>query len=355
MSGPRHDISAMVVRALALRAHPWSALGLAAAVVGAVAVSPDPYLHATAARMLPLAVLAVSVAVVTGHAGLPTLGQVAPYAAGAYTTARLALAGTGLAPLHLLAAAVAGALTAGALGAVLVHYRATVFLMLSLAVAELTAITAAQWRTVSGGTDGLAGIPAPRLLPGLPPLTADRTVLLYTAAVAIAATTAAVALLGGDQRTLLAAVRGNEARASASGHQVTAYLWTAQTGAGALAGIGGALLIHTHRWVPPADVGFSTAALALLAVVIGGATSLPGAAATTIAVLAVRDVVGAWLPGHAPLLLGALFITAVYLLPGGLTALPARLASLPIRHHRRHRPALHTSDNPAQPVTRSTP
>ncbi|MBB5110503.1 branched-chain amino acid transport system permease protein [Micromonospora echinospora] len=352
MSGSRHHISATVVRALARRAQPWSALGLAAAVVGAVAVSPDPYLHATAARMLPLAVLAVSVAVVTGHAGLPTLGQVAPYAAGAYATARLALAGTDLALLHLLAAAGAGAVTAGALGALLVRYRATVFLMLSLAVAELTAITAAQWRTVSGGTDGLAGIPAPRLLPGLPPLLADRTVLLYTAAVAIAATAAAITLLDGDRRTLLAAVRANEARASASGHQVTAYLWTAHTGAGALAGIGGALLIHTHRWITPADVGFTTAALALLAVVIGGATSLPGAAAATVAVLAVRDVVGASLPGHAPLLLGALFVTAVYLLPGGLTALSARLASLPI--HRR-RPTLHTPEGPARPVTRSIP
>ncbi|MEU4645061.1 branched-chain amino acid ABC transporter permease [Micromonospora sp. NPDC023814] len=320
-----------------------------------MALSPDPYLHATAARMLPLAVLAVSVAAVTGHAGLPTLGQTAPYAAGAYTTARLALAGTDLAPLHLLAAAGAGALTAGVIGAVLVRYRATVFLMLSLAAVELTAITAGQWRTVSGGTDGLAGIPAPRLLPGLPPLLADRTVLLYAAVVAIAATTVAMALLGGDRQTLLAAVRANEARATASGHRVATYLWVVHAGAGAVAGIGGALLIHTHRWITPADVGFTTAALALLAVVIGGAMSLPGAATGAIAVLTVRDVVAAPLPGHAPLLLGALFVAAVYLLPGGLTALPARPARLPIRRHRRRCPALHTSDGPAQTATRSTP
>ncbi|MEU2661464.1 branched-chain amino acid ABC transporter permease [Micromonospora sp. NPDC007220] len=306
-----------------------------------MALSPNPYLHATAARMLPLAVLAVSVAAVTGHAGLPTLGQVAPYAAGAYTTARLALAGTDLALLHLLAAAGAGALTAAVIGAVLVRHRPTVFLMLSLAAAELTAITAAQRRTVSGGTDGLAGIPAPRLLPGVPPLLADRTVLLYAAVVAIAATAAAIALLGGDRRTLLAAVRGNAARATASGHRVTTYLWAVHAGAGAVAGIGGALLIHTHRWITPADVGFTTAALALLAVVIGGAMSLPGAATGAIAVLTVRDVVAAPLPGHAPLLLGALFVTAVYLLPGGLTALPNRLS---LRLHPR---SAHGTGHPA--------
>lgn len=337
-----------------LKAGPVAA-ALAAALACTIAMVGDPYLHATAARMLPLAVLAVSVAVVTGHAGLPTLGQVAPYAAGAYCTAQLALAGVGSAALHLLTAVAAGAVVGGLLGVVLVRYRGTVVLMLSLATAELTTITAAQWKTISGGTDGFAGIPAPRLLPGLPPLLADRAVLLYAAAVALAATAAAMTLLGGDRRTLLTAARGNEARAAASGHRVTAYLWTVHTGAGAVAGVGGALLVHTHRWVTPADVGFTTAALALLAVVIGGATSLPGAAVGAIVVLAVRDVVGAWLPGHAPLLLGALFVAAVYLLPGGLTALPARLRGLPIHLRRERRRVLHTPDGPAQPVARSTP
>ncbi|MEV0005620.1 hypothetical protein AB0H28_25505 [Micromonospora sp. NPDC050980] len=346
------------VSAQAARWRSWAPASLAVAGLCAVAASADPYLHATAARMLPLAVLAASVAVVTGHAGLPTLAQVAPYAAGAYTTARLTLAGVDLALLHLIAAAAAGAALAGLLGVVLVRHRGTVVLMLSLAAAELTATTAAQWRSVSGGTDGLAGIPAPRLLPGLPPLLADRAVLLYAAAVAIAATAAAVILLGGDRRMLLAAVRGNEARAAASGHRVYAYLWAVHTGAGALAGTGGALLIHTHRWITPADVGFTTAALTLLAVVIGGATSLPGAAAGAVAVLTVRDVAAADLPGHAPLLLGALFVAAVYLLPGGLTALPHRLHRqriLPTRLRRQRHQDLPAGSGAARPAVRSTP
>ncbi|WP_431884884.1 branched-chain amino acid ABC transporter permease [Micromonospora wenchangensis] len=300
---------------------PWL-LPLVAATT--LAAASDGYWPATVARMLPLALLAVSVATVTGAAGLPTLGQVAPYAAGAYTTARLALAGHTLAPVHLVAAALAGAVTAGLLGVLLVRHRGTVVLMLSLAVAELTTITAAQWRTVSGGTDGLAGIPAPHLLPGTPSLTADRPVLLYATAVTTAATIATMRLLH-RHRLLLTAVRGNETRAAASGHPVTTYLWLVHTGAGAIAGTAGALLIHTHRWITPADVGFDTAALALLAAVIGGTHSLPGAAVAAVLVLGVRDVAAADWPGHAPLLLGALFVAAVYLLPGGLPAALTRL------------------------------
>ncbi|MEU6022638.1 branched-chain amino acid ABC transporter permease [Micromonospora sp. NPDC047134] len=317
-----------------LRSLPMMAPPVAAALtIIVVAVAPDPYLHGSVARMLPLALLAVSVAVVTGHAGLPTLGQVAPYAAGAYLTARLALAGIDLAAVHLLCAAVVGAVVAGLAGAVLVRYRGTVFLMLSLAVAELTAITAGQWRAVSGGTDGLAGIPAPRLLPGVAPLFGDRTVLLYAATITIAATAVAGWMLRGDRRMLLTAAQTDEDRARASGHPVYAYLWTVHTAAGAMAGIAGTLLIHTHRWITPADVGFSVAALVLLAVVIGGARSLTGAAVGAVIVLVVRDVVAVEVPGHAPLLLGVLFVIVVYALPGGLAALPARL-----RHrHRRHR------------------
>ena len=210
-------------------------------------------------------------------------------------------------------------------GAVLVRHRGTVFLMLSLAVAELTAIAAGQWRAVSGGTDGLAGIPAPRLLPGLPPLLGDRTVLLYAATITIAVAAVAVWLLRGDRRMLLTATRANEDRARASGHPVNAYLWMVHAAAGAMAGIAGTLLIHTHRWITPADVGFGTAALVLLAVVIGGARSLGGAAVGAVIVLVVRDVVAVEIPGHAPLLVGALFVIGVYALPGGLAALPARL------------------------------
>lgn len=334
--------------------HSWDDLGrwvpwmLPLGGATTLAAASDGYWPATVARMLPLALLAVSVATVTGAAGLPTLGQVAPYAAGTYTTARLALAGHTLAPVQLVAAALVGAVTAGLLGVLLVRHRGTVVLMLSLAVAELTTITAAQWRTVSGGTDGLAGIPAPHLLPGTPALTADRPVLLYATAVTVAATAATMLLLH-RHHLLLAAIRSNEARAAASGHPVTAWLWLVHTGAGAVAGTAGALLIHTHRWITPADVGFDTAALALLAVVIGGTRSLPGAAVAALLVLGVRDVAAADWPGHAPLLVGALFVAAVYVLPGGLTAAPTRLRTEIRRVRATRRP------EPLPAVSRRTP
>jgi hypothetical protein len=86
------------------------ASGLAAAVV--LPGWLGDYTTNTLSRILALGLLAASVAVLTGHAGLPTLGQVAPAAAGAYTTVNLAHAGVTTGPVQVAAATVAGAVFA---------------------------------------------------------------------------------------------------------------------------------------------------------------------------------------------------------------------------------------------------
>jgi branched-chain amino acid transport system permease protein len=45
----------------------------------------------------------------------------------------------------------------------------------------------------------------------------------------------------------------------------------------------------------------------------------------TALVIIIRDEIGSSLDGHGPLLLGAVFILAVYMLPGGLAAAFERL------------------------------
>src|SRR4051794_21530765 len=156
---------------------------------------------------------------------------------------------------------------------------------------------------------------------------------------------------------LLRAGEQHEARMRASGHPVSWYLAAAYVAAGAIAGIAGSLLVVANRYVSPADGGFTTAALVLLAVVIGGGGSLGGALVGAALVLTVRDWLATPVPGHAPLLLGAGFVAAAYLLPTGLGGLagpgaraagrvlrgrrvpPPAGAGRPRRHTRRSRPA----------------
>jgi branched-chain amino acid transport system permease protein len=124
----------------------------------------------------------------------------------------------------------------------------------------------------------------------------------------------------------------------ASGHPVAGYLTVAYTAAGALAGVAGALLVTTQSYVSPGDGGFDVAALILLAVVIGGSMSMPGALAGAALVVATRDWVAGDSAGHAPLLLGCLFIACVYLLPNGLFGDRAALMRLRWRRRAAQRP-----------------
>jgi branched-chain amino acid transport system permease protein len=62
-------------------------------------------------------------------------------------------------------------------------------------------------------------------------------------------------------------------------------------------------------------------ALALLAVVIGGRGSLWGAALGAAVVVLVREELSPQLGGRGPLVLGLVFVAAVYLLPRGFAGM----------------------------------
>jgi branched-chain amino acid transport system permease protein len=284
----------------------------------------DPYTAAMLARTLVFGLVAVSVALLTGVAGLPTLGQTAPFAAGAYASAVLALHAAPAGPVLLATGALAGAAFAALTVPLVVRARGVVVLMVTLAIGELAVVAAGRWKSVTGGTDGLAGMPGVRPFWGLPPLPDDRARYLYALAAVAVAVAVVVLILRSPAGLLLRACRDDENRMRASGHPVTTYLAVALIGAGALAGLAGSLLVTVQQYVSPADFGFDVAALLLLGVVIGGAGSVAGAFAGTAVVIAGRDWLSGLLPGHAPVLLGAVFVVAAYAFPHGVSAVAAR-------------------------------
>ncbi len=272
----------------------------------------NDYLVTLLSRALAVGLLAVSVALLAGWVGLASLGQVAPYAAGAYTAAALARTGTDVGVAQVAAAALAGAVFAAATGVALAHARDVTFLLVTLLLGVLTATAAGTATPLTGGTDGLAGIPPVRAVWGTPLLGGDHAVYGYVLAVTAALTAITLGVLRGPAGLLLIGCRDNETRMAASGHPVGRYLYTAIVAAGSLAGAAGALTVTATGYISPADVGFDTAVLVLLAVVIGGTTSMVGAMAGAAAIVATRDwLAGPW-PGHAGPLLGGLFIAAVY-------------------------------------------
>ncbi len=292
-----------------------------AAVVGAallLVAAPlllSPYATTTLTRILVFALLAVSLDLLVGFVGLPSLGHGAYFGAGAYAAGWVAIHVSSSAPVALLAAFVAGGAIAAVAGSVAVRARGVYFLMLTLAIGEIVQQLAESWYSVTRGSDGLYGVPAPRQAG-----TALVDIGLYWYALVVFAVGCAAVFclsaspLGHTWR----GIRDNEPRMRALGYRVYGYKLAAFVIAGAVAGLAGGLLAAQQRLVTPGDLGLGTSIPALLAVTIGGEGSLWGACLGAAVVVLIRDYLGPSLGGHGSLVLGAVFVAVVFALPGGV-------------------------------------
>ncbi|RSM64036.1 branched-chain amino acid ABC transporter permease [Actinoplanes sp. ATCC 53533] len=288
---------------------------LAAALVAAVALPAvvDSYTVSIASTALVLATLAMSAQIVTGLAGLPTMGQAAYLGVGAYTAALLANAGLSSGPAQLVVAAAVGAAAAAVTAPFVLRSRGTAFLMVTFAVGELARTVASKWATVTGGDDGLHAPPV-TIWPGTAPLRAEGYIYLYLLGCFLILAAAVAVLLRTRLALVLRGAADHEPRLGALGHHVTRSLFAGWTAAGAVAGGAGALLIAANRHVSPADMHLDMSALALLAAAIGVGT-MRGAVAGAVLIVVVRDLIGAETGGHALALVGLAFLLTAYRRP----------------------------------------
>src|SRR2546428_418492 len=150
-----------------------------AAVVLLVPAIAGPFLRYLVLNMLLLALLALSFNLLFGMTGLLSFGQGAFYAGGAYSAALLLRAGVPLLWSILLGALAAAALAA-VLGAFCVRHTRIYFSMLTLAFGMLVYAVVWKWTAVTGGDDGLIGIPRARIgLPGPLDFSLDSPALYY--------------------------------------------------------------------------------------------------------------------------------------------------------------------------------
>ena len=227
----------------------------------------DDYTVALLARTLALGLVGVSVALLTGVAGLPTLGQTAPYAAGAYACAVVGSRLSDVAWCTSSSRRRPGRRWPRLTVPLVVYARGVIVLMITLAIGELVVTVLGRWRSVTGGTDGLAGVPPVRPLWGLPALATDRARYLYALVVVAALVGAVLLILRTRVGLLLRAGRDDEARLRASGHRVSAHVAGRARGRGGDRGCrglpaGGRPAVHLpgrlrlrHLRPPPARCG----------------------------------------------------------------------------------------------------
>ncbi|OGP75603.1 MAG: branched-chain amino acid ABC transporter permease [Deltaproteobacteria bacterium RBG_13_58_19] len=244
-----------------------------------------------AAYVLHLAILAgiyiiltISLNLIIGYAGQVSLGHAAFYGIGAYVSA--------LVSLHwhfpfLLALPTAVLIAGGcglALGLPTLRLKEDYLAIVTLGFGVIVDLIALNLE-ITGGPDGLVGIPAPRIL-GL----SFRPPLLYLGLVLFAVCLTLLLtyrLVHSYHGRALKAIRDHEITAQVMGINTPAYKMAIFTLAAALAGLAGSLYAHYITFINPESFGLHTSILILSMVILGGMGSLPGSlvGAATLAVL----------------------------------------------------------------------
>lgn len=321
------------VRSLRLRRDP-PYQGLAAAVAMlALFTFPDWGTELAGSRfwesivrdMLVAGIYALSLDVLIGRAGMPSLGHAAFFGGGAYAAAiSAARLGTDELIVTLGAAMAVAALLALVIGFLSVRASGIYFLMLTLAFAQMVYAVAFQWFDVTGGSNGFSGVTRPTVF-GLdlnPPDSLFRMVVVTFGLV--------VLLLWWIHRShygrALAGTRENERRMRALGYDTFRLRLSAFVLAGALAGVAGALSTWSFRIVSPYDVALGRSVEAFVMVLIGGAGTLLGPILGAGVVVYIERVLSSSI-GFSQTVLGLVFIAFVLAARQGIVgALRAALA-----------------------------
>jgi len=278
-----------------------------------------------ATRALVFAILAMSLDILLGFTGLPSLGQAAYFGVGAYLTAILATKfhfGLGW---DFWLVVILGVLIGAALAAVfgLFAMRATgvYFLMITLALGQCVWGLAYRWNSLTGGDNGISVTARPAF--GLD-LTDERIFFFLVFAFFIVSLIALYVLVQSPFGRSLAGIRERELRMQILGYNTWLHKYIAFIIAGAFGGLSGVLWAHTNGLVSPETVVLTTSVDALLMVVLGGAGTLVGGAIGSAIVFGLREYLSTLVPWWQ-YVLGAVYVLTILYLPTGLMGIPARI------------------------------
>lgn len=204
------------------------------------------------------------------------------------------------------------------IGLLLLRLKGHYFALATLGVNVSFIIVVSNLVDITGGSNGLTGIPALSIL-GLA-LDSERR-FFYLALVAVVLLAAFAYYIRHSQlgRSMIA-VRDDELAASVSGLNVTTMKVTALTLGGVYAGVAGVMFALHARFVAPEDFNISTSIVYLAMLVVGGEATILGSILGAILITFLPEWLR-WLGSAYLVVFGLLVLLMLFLAPRGLAGL----------------------------------
>lgn len=259
---------------------PAPAYGIVAALVVALWFLPAyaPYFYVfVATEIVILGLFAAGFNVVFGYTGMLSLGHAAFFGIGCYAAAMLLLHLETPLLVALAAAALAGGVLAVVIGFFCVRLTEVYFTMLTLAFGMMAYSVAQQWRSVTGGSDGITGFPVGELGLGLEANLANPVVFYRLALVIVALAGVVLYVIKISPFGLvLRAMAENPERVAFTGIPVRRYRLYSFIISGVFSGLAGGLFAPFNRVANPDMAHWSMSAEPVLMSILGGAGTFLG-------------------------------------------------------------------------------
>lgn len=283
------------------------------AVLALLPLGLTSYQTEVTAQILIYAIFAMSLDLLVGYTGMPSLGHSAYFGFGAYVAALATLKAGAPWWLAVLAALVATILIAAAFNLLALRTARAYYLMITLGLSQVLWSLAVSWTDVTGGDNGLPGIARPLGL-------ADtREYYYFVLAVCAAAAGAMLLVVSSPFGHALKGIRENEERMRALGYDTWRYKFVVSLLSAFFAGVAGILFMYLNNFVSPATLTVALSAQVLLMVLIGApgrlAGSFLGAAVVVILQYSVSTYTQRWL-----FVVGAIYVAIALFAPQGALA-----------------------------------
>jgi branched-chain amino acid transport system permease protein len=306
-------------------------LALAALLVAAYVVAlPNPYTLRVLTVSGVYALLVLGYQFIFGFAGALSLAQGTFFGLGAYVTgilgSQLAWSFPATFPLSILLPLALAAVIAVPVLRLETHY----FALATLGIGQVVLLVAVNWQEVTGGANGIPGVPGVVVL-GLPIGRGWPLLVLVWALVALG-TCLGWQLARGLLGDALRLMRDNDIAALAIGLDVGRLRFVAFLLSAAYAGAAGALYVHSIGVISPEALEFPVMVACLTMAVVGGRARLSGAIVGAVLLVHLpewfRFLEKSYLIAYGAAML-AMITAAPWGLVGGLERLRARLAPEP--------------------------
>ena len=277
---------------------------------------------AIASEIWIFAIFGLGLNLLLGYTGLLSFGQSTFFGSAAYVAGYLLKHYAIGVPLALGVGIGIGALSALLVGYLCVQRSGLYFIMLTFALNQLFYFIAYQWTSVTGGEDGMPGIPRPAVL-GID-LSDPVHYYLLVSALFLLALWLMKRIVESPLGRILQGIRENEVRAQAVGYHVPRFKLLAFVLGGAFSGAAGVLYAMLFGIVPLEAIGFVFSGNVVFATLIGGSGSLYGPIIGSFVFIWLSESMSVvW--SRWPLLLGVAFVIVVLFFRGGVVEAWSRL------------------------------